>query len=420
MINGDGFYNRPFMHSERSKMNHKKIGIYIHIPFCVRKCNYCDFNSFDTDLETKINYINALCAEILEYAHIFGDYSVDTVFIGGGTPSILPVDLTRQFMDCLFKNFNIDTNAEISMEANPGTLNLNKIKTYKELGINRISLGLQSTVSKELKVLGRIHDYETFLDSFRMLREAGFKNINIDLMNGIPEQTYDSFIKGLKMIKELNPEHISIYSLIVEEGTPFYNQKLNLPDEDEERKMVHSIPLILGDEYHQYEISNYSKKGFECRHNIKYWRREEYLGMGISAASFINETRFKNTDNIRDYISLFKKSGSSDIIKDLIDGKLTTKENPKFYDNNIRFSEFEHLSDDDKMSEYMFLGLRMNEGICISEFEKTFGISIYQKYGDKINLHIGEGLLDIYEDHLFLTEKGRDLANYVWSDFVGD
>ena len=420
MINGDGFYNRPFMLSERSKMNHKKIRIYIHIPFCVRKCNYCDFNSFDTDLETKINYINALCAEILEYAHIFGDYSVDTVFIGGGTPSILPVELTRQFMDCLFKNFNIDTNAEISMEANPGTLDLNKIKTYKELGINRISLGLQSTVSKELKVLGRIHDYETFLDSFRMLREAGFKNINIDLMNGIPEQTYDSFIKGLKMIKELNPEHISIYSLIVEEGTPFYNQKLNLPDEDEERKMVHSIPLILGDEYHQYEISNYSKKGFECRHNIKYWRREEYLGLGLSAASFINETRFKNTDNIRDYISLFKKSGSSDIIKDLIDGKLTTKENPKFYDNNIRFSEFERLSDDDKMSEYMFLGLRMNEGICISEFEKTFGISINQKYGDKINLHIGEGLLDIYEDHLFLTEKGRDLANYVWSDFVGD
>ena len=220
-------------------------------------------------------------------------------------------------------------------------------------------------------------------------------------MNGIPNQTYDSFINGLKIIKELNPEHISIYSLIVEEGTPFYERELNLPDEDEERKMVHSIPSILGKEYHQYEISNYSKRGFECKHNIKYWRREEYLGIGLSAASLVNETRFKNTENLKDYLSIFK-------------------ENDKIYDNNIRFSEYECLSDEDKMSEYMFLGLRMNAGINISDFDKTFGISLYEKYGKKIKLHVEEGLLEVKEDRLFLTKKGRDLANYVWSDFVGD
>ena len=382
-------------------MNQKKLGIYIHIPFCVRKCNYCDFNSFASDDETIVNYINALCNEIRAYGPDYKDYSVDTVFIGGGTPSILPADLTRQFMDCLYSNFVIDSDAEISMEANPGTLDIEKIKAYKELGINRISLGLQSTVSQELKILGRIHDYETFLDSFRMLRETGFKNINVDLMNGIPNQTYDSFMRGLKTIKELSPEHISIYSLIVEEGTPFYERELNLPDEDEERKMVHSIPSILGKEYHQYEISNYSKRGFECKHNIKYWRREEYLGMGLSAASLVNETRFKNTENLKDYLSIFK-------------------EREKIYDNNIRFSEFEHLSDEDKMSEYMFLGLRMNVGINISDFEKTFDISLYEKYGKKIKLHVEEGLLEVKEDRLFLTKKGRDLANYVWSDFVGD
>lgn len=400
-------------------MNQKKLGIYIHIPFCVRKCNYCDFNSFASDDATKENYINALCNEIRAYGQIFNDYSVDSVFIGGGTPSILPADLTKQFMDCLYSSFAIDSDAEISMEANPGTLDADKIRTYKELEIKRISLGLQSTVSEELRILGRIHDYDTFLDSFRRLREAGFKNINVDLMNGIPNQTYDSFMRGLKIIKELSPEHISIYSLIVEEGTPFYERELNLPDEDEERRMVHSIPSILGKEYHQYEISNYSKRGFECKHNIKYWRREEYLGMGLSAASLINETRFKNTENIKDYLSVFSEAKACDDIKDLI-CKEAFKENEKNNDNNIRFSEFECLSDEDKMSEYMFLGLRMNAGINISEFERTFGISLYQKYGKKIKLHVEEGLLEVKEDRMYLTEKGRDLANYVWSDFVGD
>ncbi|MBP5529302.1 MAG: radical SAM family heme chaperone HemW [Lachnospiraceae bacterium] len=405
-------------------MNHKKLGIYIHIPFCVAKCNYCDFNSFASDDKTKADYINALCSEIKVYGPQFNDYTVDTVFIGGGTPSILPAELTAKFMDCLRSNFNIDGGAEISMEANPGTLDIKKINRYRELGINRISLGLQSTVSDELKILGRIHDYKTFLDSFMMLREAGFKNINVDLMNGIPNQTFESFRESLLRIKELNPEHISIYSLIVEEGTPFYTQQLNLPDEDEERVMVHSIPSILGDEYHQYEISNYSKKGLESRHNIKYWVRDEYLGMGLSAASLINEKRIKNTDNIKDYISVFSdtnfEKNSKVKIKELTDSKEAFKDLEENYDNNIRFSEFESLTDEDRMSEYMFLGLRMNEGILIPDFEKTFGISVFKIFGDIINKHIEEGLLEKNNDRIFLTERGRDLANYVWSDFLGD
>ena len=375
-------------------MKDKKLGIYIHIPFCVKKCNYCDFNSFSCDENIKKDYIRALCKEISMASEDYKDYIADTVFIGGGTPSILPADLTEMFMDTLFESFNIDSNAEISMEANPGTLDLSKALAYKKTGINRISLGLQSTVDEELKVLGRIHNYSDFLKSYDYLREAGFKNINVDLMNGIPGQTYDSFTEGLERVKELRPEHISIYSLIIEEGTPFYGQNLDLPDEDTERRMVHSIKDILGSYYNQYEISNYARKGFECRHNIKYWRRDEYLGLGLSAASLINETRFKNTDDIKEYLN------SSD--------------------NKIRIAESEKLSIKDQMSEYAFLGLRMNEGICISDFEKTFNASLNEIYGRQINKHIDEGLLEIKEDRLFLTAKGRDLANYVWSDFIGD
>lgn len=375
-------------------MKDKKLGIYIHIPFCVRKCNYCDFNSFSCDENIKINYIKAMCEEIRQASDEYKNYTVDTVFIGGGTPSILPVNLTEMFMETLFESFKTDPNAEISMEANPGTLDLTKAKAYKKIGINRMSLGLQSTVDEELKLLGRIHNFDDFLISFDALREAGFKNINVDLMNGIPLQTYDSFTKGFFKIKELKPEHISIYSLIIEEGTPFYSQKPDLPDEDTERRMVHSIDDILLGEYHQYEISNYAREGFECRHNIKYWQRDEYLGIGLSAASFVNETRFKNTDDIKEYIN------SSD--------------------NKKRIAECENISEKDRMSEYAFLGLRMNKGIGINDFKETFNVSLYEIYGEKIKKHINEGLLEIKDDRLFLTAKGRDLANYVWSDFIGD
>ena len=342
----------------------------------------------------QMNYITALCKEIKSNSETYKDYSADTVFVGGGTPSIILPDLTKKFFDCLYESFDIESDAEISMESNPGTLTKEKAKAYKELGINRISLGLQSTVDSELKILGRIHTYNEFLESFMILREEGFENINIDLMNGIPEQTFETFSKGLEKIKELKPEHISIYSLILEEGTPFYGMNLKLPNEDEERLMVHSIPEILGTEFHQYEISNYSKKGFECRHNIKYWKRDEYLGFGLSAASLVNKTRFKNTDDIKVYLNCS--------------------------DNKNGYAEYEVLNKDEQMSEYMILGLRMNEGVSSTDFEKTFGKSVLDVYGDKIALHIKEELLERKDNHLFLTEKGRDLANYVWSDFLGD
>ncbi|MBR5066165.1 MAG: radical SAM family heme chaperone HemW, partial [Lachnospiraceae bacterium] len=299
-----------------------------------------------------------------------------------------------KFFDCLYSNYKIDSNAEISMESNPGTLTKEKAKVYKDIGINRVSLGLQSTVDSELNILGRIHTYNEFLESFMILRDEGFENINVDLMNGIPEQTLKTFSNGLEKIKDLNPEHISIYSLILEEGTPFYGMNLKLPNEEEERLMVHSIPEILGSEYHQYEISNYSKKGFECKHNIKYWKRDEYLGFGLSAASFMSETRFKNTDDIKVYLDNS--------------------------DNKNVYTEFDVLNKDEQMSEYMILGLRMNEGVNLSDFEKTFGKSVLDVYGDKIALHIKEELLERKDNRLFLTEKGRDLANYVWSDFLGD
>ena len=372
----------------------KKLGIYIHIPFCVKKCNYCDFNSFASDKDMQMNYINALCGEIKRNSEVYKDYLADTVFVGGGTPSILASDLTKKFFDCLYSNYKIDSNAEISMESNPGTLTKEKAKVYKDIGINRVSLGLQSTVDSELNILGRIHTYNEFLESFMILRDEGFENINVDLMNGIPEQTLKTFSNGLEKIKDLNPEHISIYSLILEEGTPFYGMNLKLPNEEEERLMVHSIPEILGSEYHQYEISNYSKKGFECKHNIKYWKRDEYLGFGLSAASFMSETRFKNTDDIKVYLDNS--------------------------DNKNVYTEFDVLNKDEQMSEYMILGLRMNEGVNLSDFEKTFGKSVFDVYGDKITLHIKEELLEKKDNHLFLTEKGRDLANYVWSDFLGD
>ena len=321
-----------------------------------------------------------------------------------------------KIFESLRSDYDICENAEITIESNPGTLDLEKLKSYRSFGINRLSIGLQSTVDKELKILGRIHNFNDFLNSYDLARKAGFENINVDLMNSIPDQTYDSFIEGLKRIKELSPEHISVYSLILEEGTPFYDMKLNLPDEDTDREMVHSIIDVLKD-YRQYEISNYSKKGSECRHNIKYWKRDDYQGFGVSAASlFDNDLRFKNTDDINEYIDFFNKDES--ILKEHYSNVFVSKNvNP---DSDNIFSEFELLTEEDIISEYIILGLRMNEGIDLNLFEKAFNKSLFDLKSDKINLHISEGLLERKGDMIMLTERGRDLGNYVWADFLGD
>ncbi|MCR4697645.1 MAG: radical SAM family heme chaperone HemW [Lachnospiraceae bacterium] len=387
----------------------RKIGIYIHIPFCVKKCNYCDFNSGPYSVEIQQKYVDSLCKEMIAKSQFFSCYQVDTVFIGGGTPSILVAHLIGKIFDTLNKYYRVSNDAEISIECNPGTCNEDKLKQYLSLGINRISFGLQSTNNDQLAVLGRIHRYEDFLKSYNDARSAGFTNINVDLMGAIPNQNLESFKEGLLKIKGIGPEHLSIYSLIIEEGTPFYNMNLNLADEDEEREMVHIIPSTLGDEYHQYEISNYAKKGYECKHNIKYWKRDEYVGFGVSAASllsfdytnsvdydsFANEPcfRYKNIANVNDYISF-----DGDILK-LND-------------------ERECLEQSDIESEYIFLGLRMNEGIFLPDYTKRFNKNIFDEYNNAVNKHIENGLLIREGDRLYLSERGRDLSNYVFKDFV--
>ncbi len=389
----------------------KELGIYIHIPFCVKKCNYCDFNSGSFSDEIKALYVDALCKEIEIKSEFFKDYIIDTVFIGGGTPSILPYEYIGRILEALRSFYSVSDKAEISIECNPGTVDEDKLINYRKFGIDRISFGLQSTDNDELKILGRIHTYEEFLESFKLARKAGFENINVDLMSAIPNQTVESFKKSLKNVRDLNPEHISVYSLIIEEGTPFYDMELNLADEDDEREMVHIIPDILGDEYTQYEISNYSKKGYVCKHNIKYWVRDEYLGFGVSAASLLKfidfkELRLKNTNSVRDYINIVNYD--SEFINKFTDFDIY---NP-FYSENII------LSDEDTMSEYMIVGLRMNRGISKRDFYDTFGKDVYGSYGDIINEHIKEGLLKDEQGFVSLTEKGRDLANYVWKDFI--
>ncbi len=388
-------------------MNNKNLGIYIHIPFCVKKCNYCDFNSGSFSEEIRNKYIDALCEEIKFRSVCFSDRKIDTVFMGGGTPSILIPEQTGRIFDCLRSFYDISDDAEISIESNPGTLDKDKLKAYKTLGINRLSMGLQSFNDNELKALGRIHNERDFLESFSNAREAGFDNINVDLMSAIPHQTLSSFESNLLKLKKLSPEHVSIYSLIIEENTPFYDMKLDLPGEEDERQMVHMIPEILTD-YCQYEISNYSKKGYECKHNIKYWKRDEYLGFGISSASLIkDEYRFKNISDINNYIDFYLNEKKNDSLTD------------RFYLNNSDiFEEYEILKNEDKISEYIILGLRMNEGISLENFENIFGKSIFDIYESVINKHKKEGLLSIEDGKLKLSDKGRDLANYVWSDFI--
>ncbi|MBO5342404.1 MAG: radical SAM family heme chaperone HemW [Lachnospiraceae bacterium] len=399
-------------------MNRKSLGIYIHIPFCVQKCLYCDFVSGPATIEIKRDYVNQLLKEIeiraeqlcpfssengesednvQEYGSA-KDYVIDSVFIGGGTPSVLDGEWIKEILCKLKKSFYFDKNCECSIEVNPGTVDYEKLLCYRQAGINRLSIGLQSYNDNELKALGRIHDYAAFEETYRLARKAGFTNINIDLMSAIPEQTEESFNRSLKQICELGPEHLSVYSLIVEESTPFYDMDLKLPNEEEERQMYHNTAEMLKKYgYEQYEISNYAKPGRECRHNLRYWRCEEYIGFGCAAASFVNGVRWKNTENRTEYM------------KYLADGK-TLQGN--FY------CEKEMLTESDKMSEFFILGLRMNRGVSLDEFKEKFGRDIYEAYNISLENHLKHGLLEIRNNRIALTDRGRDLGNYVMRDFL--
>ena len=296
-------------------MNEKKLELYIHIPFCVKKCDYCDFLSFPADSNTQIRYVHALLQEIRYYGNLLGDYHVPTIYIGGGTPSWLEENLIYTVLQQVASSFHVESDAEISIECNPGTVTAKKLNVYQSAGINRLSIGLQSTNNEELKALGRIHTYDQFLKTYELARNAGFENINIDLMSGLPYQTLDKFLESLQTVIRLKPEHISAYSLIIEKGTPFYERyKFDavkqeagihteiLPDEDEVYRIYKATQDVLKQAgYRQYEISNFAQPGYACRHNIGYWTRENYLGLGLGASSLVENVRYTNTRQLYEY-----------------------------------------------------------------------------------------------------------------------
>jgi putative oxygen-independent coproporphyrinogen III oxidase len=363
-------------------MNKKNLEIYVHIPFCARKCAYCDFLSFPGNQQMQREYTEKLIEEIKCQSAKVKEYQVISVFIGGGTPSILGIEDMTAILRSLKEEFEILTDAEITMEVNPGTVTAESFPATGEAGINRISMGLQSADDKELRYLGRIHTYDEFLKSYQRVRMAGFDNVNVDLISAIPGQTLESWKNTLKKVTMLKPEHISAYSLIVEQGTPYYgrykedvkNNSLkpeegyclkslpDLPDEDTEREMYYLTREFLAEQgYERYEISNYSKKGCECRHNIGYWTGVEYLGLGLGASSYLNGCRFHNTPVFNEYCS----------------ARLDQEE---AFQKALR-QEFEQLTIEEKMEEYMFLGLRLMKGVSAHEFVSNFGHNIRNVYG---------------------------------------
>lgn len=380
-------------------IRNKKLELYIHIPFCVRKCLYCDFLSSVANAEQIEEYVKALETEI----HACGkpNYRVSTIFFGGGTPSILSGDQVGRIMKAIREVFIIEEDAEISIEANPGTVTSQKLKAYKAAGINRISFGLQSANNEELKTLGRIHTYEEFVESYRLARACGFENINVDLMSAIPNQTWDDFKESLNRVLELNPEHISVYSLIVEEGTPFaksYGEGMPLydalPTEEEERNIYYKTKERLQEEgYQRYEISNYAKEGKECRHNLGYWERTDYLGLGLGSSSLVSNVRYENTDDMEIYLK------NSDKIE-----KIRVHMQP--------------LTKKEQMEEYFFLGLRKMEGVSKKRFEEEFGITVEQFCGNQLKRLKENGLLVERQEGIQLTDKGIDISNYVFAELL--
>lgn len=369
--------------------------LYVHIPFCVRKCQYCDFLSGPSDEETKDRYIEALLKEIRAAEHT-EDYEIVSVFIGGGTPSALKAEAIASIMRTLQEQFFFCEDTEVTIEANPGTVDLEKLTIYRNVGINRLSLGLQSTDAEELKLLGRIHSYEEFLKSYEWAREVGFSNINIDLMFAIPGQTGEAWRQHLYQVAELNPEHISAYSLIIEEGTPFAEQNLDLPDEDTEYQMYEDTAEILERYgYRQYEISNYAKQGYMCRHNAGYWQRREYLGFGLGASSLYGGMRFSNTHQMQEYL---KESRNPDQIR----------------------KDVTVLSRNEQIEEFMFLGLRMTEGISEKKFEENFDVRLMDVYGDILQKYEETGFMEHIETKWRLTRKGIHVSNHILADFLLD
>ena len=377
----------------KNRKENSPMEIYIHIPFCIRKCDYCDFLSGPSGPEEQADYVQALLREIQAVEEGEGR-SVSSIFIGGGTPSVLDERLLGDILREIRNRFKMEEDAEITIEVNPGTANIGKLQAYREMGINRLSIGLQSPEDRELKILGRIHNYGQFLETYQEARTVGFDNINIDLMSAIPDQTYEGWVKNLRTVAELEPEHISAYSLIVEEGTPFAARKLNLPDEDTEYNMYEATAVILKEYgFEQYEISNYARKGRECRHNVGYWTRQDYLGFGLGASSLYGKERFANTADMKKY--------------------LKNSKNPE----KIREKE-PSLTREDEMAEFMFLGLRMTKGISKADFQRCFGCTIESVYGEVLEKYESMELLLEKDGRIFLSREGIHVSNSIMAEFL--
>lgn len=375
-----------------------RAGLYIHIPFCSSKCNYCDFNSYEGKLSLAGNYFEAMAAEIEIYREQLGMKSIDTIFIGGGTPSCVEASFIHGALNEARKCFTISENCEITIESNPGTLSGEKLNTYRASGINRISIGLQAYQEPLLRFLGRRHSADDFAESIKAAKKAGFNNINGDVIFGIPGQTLGDWKETLEALIALEVNHISAYSLKIEEGTKFgamlQSGKL-IPVEDElDREMYHyAIEYLEKNGYQHYELSNFAQPGFQCRHNLIYWKCVDYLGVGAGAHSYLNDIRFSNEYAIEKYIELLQQ------------GKKPVQE------SNI-------IAYEDRMSEFMFLGLRLKDGVRGSEFENLFHQNLFEKYATSLRKLQHLGLIYVVEDCVRLTNLGLDLANQVFMEFV--
>lgn len=377
----------------------ENISVYIHIPFCVRKCLYCDFLSGPASEASQKAYINALCEEIRSEAYKYEGFRVVSVFIGGGTPSVIDAEDIRRVLNTLRQSYRMAAECETTIEVNPGTATEDKLRIYRECGINRLSIGLQSAMNGELKALGRIHSYEDFLDTYEKAVKRGFSNINVDLMSAIPEQSLSSYRETLNRVLRLTPQpvHISAYSLIVEEGTPFYENTPKLPDEDTEREMYKITREILEEAgFHRYEISNYAKPGYECFHNKVYWTRGNYVGFGIGSASLVKNRRFHNITELESYVNHIKEYAT----------------------------EIQSLTMEEQMEEFMFLGLRMMKGVSEQEFYENYHQRFEQVFPGVIAKYVKLGLLaaEVIDGTDFLqvrlTLQGIDVSNTIMADFL--
>ncbi len=381
-------------------MMNKDCSLYLHVPFCRKKCRYCDFLSLpeeETDKGERAAYFQALQKEAESYGQILAGRPIRTVYLGGGTPSLVNSVYISEILCKLKSLFSFSPDIEISMEMNPGTCREEALPRYREAGINRISIGCQSVHEKELRALGRIHRYEDFLRTFDAVKNAGFQNVNVDVMTGIPYETAQSAGETLEKICALAPAHLSVYSLILEPGTPLYEaycrepEKLCLPTEEEEEGIdALTKELLKKNGYERYEISNYARPGAECLHNVRTWECRDYVGFGAGAASCLDGVRFRNTDRIRDYIA------------DPLQSR----------------AEEKRLSLKEQMEEFMFLGLRMLRGVRTADFAERFGAELTDIYGSRIRKYLDSSLLLLRDGRLFLSERGLDVSNRILADFI--